>query len=99
MSAGMAGGPGTAGEAGVTGATGTTGTEEGGAGVVETGPGVPAQPSPVGARPAEAERALIRSAAEHLRRYQTLMGQGRAAEAGAELDALARDLKALSGKP
>jgi uncharacterized membrane protein (UPF0182 family) len=42
-----------------------------------------------------AEPARVRSAAAHLRRYQELMGQGRAAEAGAELDALARDLQAL----
>ncbi len=39
--------------------------------------------------------ALVRSADEHLRRYQQLMGEGRAAEAGAEFDALARDLAAL----
>lgn len=40
--------------------------------------------------------ATVQSAAEHLRRYQKLMGEGRAAEAGAELDRLARDLEALS---
>lgn len=40
--------------------------------------------------------ATARSAAEHLRQYQKLMGEGRAAEAGAELDQLARDLEVLS---
>jgi hypothetical protein len=40
--------------------------------------------------------ASARAAAEHLRRYQKLMGEGRAAEAGAELDLLARDLEVLS---
>jgi hypothetical protein len=39
--------------------------------------------------------ALIRSAGAHLRRYQLLMGQGHAADAGAELDALRRDLETL----
>ncbi len=42
------------------------------------------------------ENPTIQSAAEHLRRYQKLMGEGRAAEAGAELDKLAKDLDALS---
>jgi uncharacterized membrane protein (UPF0182 family) len=46
--------------------------------------------------PARAGEATVQSAAEHLRQYQKLMGEGRAAEAGAELDRLARDLEALS---
>ena len=55
-----------------------------------------AGPSIVGERASSAgQAALIRSAGEHLRRYQLLMGQGHAAEAGAELDALRRDLEAL----
>ncbi len=49
-----------------------------------------------GTPPAGDNRALVRSAAEHLRRYQTLMGQGRAADAGKELEELQRDLDALS---
>ena len=40
--------------------------------------------------------ASARSAAEHLQRYQKLMGEGRAADAGAELDLLARDLEVLA---
>jgi uncharacterized membrane protein (UPF0182 family) len=48
-----------------------------------------------GGVPAGDSAALIRSAGAHLRRYQALMGQGHAAEAGAELDALRRDLEAL----
>ncbi len=42
-----------------------------------------------------ADPAMIHSAAEHLRRYQQLMGAGKASEAGAELDALSRDLREL----
>ncbi|HVP38629.1 MAG TPA: UPF0182 family protein [Candidatus Saccharimonadales bacterium] len=42
-----------------------------------------------------ANPALVHSAAEHLRRYQQLMGAGKASEAGAELEALARDLREL----
>lgn len=49
-----------------------------------------------GAGPAGSGTPTARSAAEHLRRYQKLMGEGRAAEAGAELDLLARDLEVLS---
>jgi uncharacterized membrane protein (UPF0182 family) len=51
--------------------------------------------SAAGGVPAGDSAALIRSAGAHLRRYQALMGQGHAAEAGAELDALRRDLDAL----
>ncbi len=40
--------------------------------------------------------ASVQSAARRLRRYQELMGEGRAEEAGAELDRLARELEALS---
>jgi hypothetical protein len=47
-------------------------------------------------RPSGPMTASVQSAADHLRRYQTLMGEGRAAEAGAEFDLLARDLEALS---
>jgi hypothetical protein len=54
----------------------------------------PTEAAEGGAVPAAAS---VQSAAEHLRRYQKLMGDGRAAEAGGELDRLARDLEALSG--
>ncbi len=46
--------------------------------------------------PAPAEPVTPQSAAEHLRRYQKLMGEGRAMEAGAELDRLAHELEVLS---
>jgi uncharacterized protein len=55
-----------------------------------TGTGGPRQSVRNGANPA-----LVHSAAEHLRRYQQLMGAGKASEAGAELEALARDLHEL----
>lgn len=42
-----------------------------------------------------ASPALVHSAAEHLRRYQQLMGAGKAGEAGLELDGLSRDLRDL----
>ncbi len=42
-----------------------------------------------------ADPALVHSAAEHLRRYQQLMGAGKAGEAGLELDGLSRDLREL----
>ncbi len=47
------------------------------------------------ARTSGADPARVRSAAEHLRRYQQLMGEGKAGAAGQELEALARDLRDL----
>jgi hypothetical protein len=58
--------------------------------------GAVAGASAVAGRASSADHAaLIRSAGAHLRRYQLLMGQGHAADAGAEFDALRRDLEAL----
>jgi uncharacterized protein len=67
---------------------------------VEGGGAAPAAPS-TGTEgstegPSGPMTASVRSAEEHLRRYQKLMGEGRAAEAGAEFDQLSRDLEALS---
>jgi len=63
--------------------------------VVPSGTGS-ARVGATGGGPAAPEAISAQSAAEHLRRYQKLMGEGRAAEAGAELDLLARDLEVLS---
>jgi uncharacterized membrane protein (UPF0182 family) len=60
-----------------------------------SGPGA-ARVGTSGGGPPGPGTASAQSAAAHLRRYQKLMGEGRAAEAGAELDLLARDLEVLS---
>jgi uncharacterized protein len=82
-------------------AEGVTSLNAPGAPAVTTGSSTAASSSTT---PAEAtgkaspgtETATVQTAAEHLRKYQKLMGEGKAAEAGVELDRLARDLDALA---
>lgn len=86
-------------EEGMSGSTAATSPESalGASGMrADTDGGGAARVGSAGETPTGHETASARSAAEHLRLYQKLMGEGRAAEAGAELDLLARDLEVLS---